>query len=292
MDAPPIRFPIRILSDLHLGHSGCLVRQVEELRPLVEGAGTIVLNGDTLEERARNFRARSDAMVAALRELCRVEGADVVVLTGNHDPSVSDVHYLDLLGGRVFVTHGDALFKMISPWSKRIDRSRAAIEAIRAEYSEEQLDDLDTRMELTKRSCFEMSAFESEMAPGLWSRLWTFGAELWPPRRPWAILTSWATAAPRAFRLLRRYRPQAEVMVIGHTHRPGVWRNGDKTVVNTGGFLAILNAWVVEIAGDGNISLRKVERRHPDGFAYSKTKQISRCPREHFHPHPHPSHDN
>jgi hypothetical protein len=39
--------PIRILSDLHLGHRVSRIASAESLRPLIAGAGTVIFNGDT-----------------------------------------------------------------------------------------------------------------------------------------------------------------------------------------------------------------------------------------------------
>ena len=36
--------PVRIVSDLHLAHPGCRVHDVAQLRPLLEGAGTMIFN--------------------------------------------------------------------------------------------------------------------------------------------------------------------------------------------------------------------------------------------------------
>ncbi len=256
------RFPIRVLSDFHLGHSGCVIDEVAQLRPLLEGAGTLVFNGDTLEQRADLFSEKSAEMVAELKQMCAGIGADTVFLTGNHDPSITGNHYLDLLDGRVFVTHGHCLFPMISPWSKKIHLSRAAIESIRAEYTPADLRDLDKRMELTERSCWKMSVFESELKRSFWARMWTLMAEMWPPHRPWAILTSWTTAHLRAFEILDQYRPDARLMLFGHTHFPGRWRRGDRMLLNTGGYLATLNARVIEIDENQIVHFGRVVRRN------------------------------
>ena len=39
--------PVRILSDLHLGHRVSRISSVECFRPLIAGAGTVVFTGDT-----------------------------------------------------------------------------------------------------------------------------------------------------------------------------------------------------------------------------------------------------
>ena len=39
--------PVRVLSDLHLGHKVSRIDHVSALRPLIAGAGTVIFNGDT-----------------------------------------------------------------------------------------------------------------------------------------------------------------------------------------------------------------------------------------------------
>ena len=51
--------PVRILSDLHLGHKISRITRVSALRPLISGAATVVFNGDTWQELAAPFRAKA-----------------------------------------------------------------------------------------------------------------------------------------------------------------------------------------------------------------------------------------
>ncbi len=48
-------------------------------------------------------------MLEELKSLCREEGAEAVFLPGNHDPGWSGPGWVELAGGRIVVTHGDAL---------------------------------------------------------------------------------------------------------------------------------------------------------------------------------------
>ena len=50
--------PVRILSDLHLGHRVSRIERTSALRPLIAGAGTVIFNGDTWQELAEPFRGR------------------------------------------------------------------------------------------------------------------------------------------------------------------------------------------------------------------------------------------
>ena len=74
---PKVDGPVRVLSDLHLGHDMSTVRTIGSLRRLMEGASRVIFNGDTLQERAGAFRERSLPMVDELRKMCEEEGAEV-----------------------------------------------------------------------------------------------------------------------------------------------------------------------------------------------------------------------
>ena len=47
--------PIRIISDLHLAHPGSSVVDVAQLSPVLEGVKTLIFNGDTIEERMKQY---------------------------------------------------------------------------------------------------------------------------------------------------------------------------------------------------------------------------------------------
>ena len=68
--------PVRVLSDLHLGHSGCVIEKVAQLEPLIEGAQTVVFNGDTFEQMESRFRERSGAMLEELKMMPFADGPD------------------------------------------------------------------------------------------------------------------------------------------------------------------------------------------------------------------------
>jgi metallophosphoesterase superfamily enzyme len=109
-----MREPVLILSDLHLGHKGSLIDDVAALRPLLEGAGTLVLNGDTWQELAKDFRVDGERLWADLLQMCEQMGIDVIALPGNHDPGNFTGNgargFAELAGGKIVITHGDCVF--------------------------------------------------------------------------------------------------------------------------------------------------------------------------------------
>ena len=268
---PGMDLPIRIVSDLHLAHSGCVIDDVEQLGPLIEGARSIVFNGDTCEQMTGRYRRQSKEMVEQLKDLCEVRGVVPVFLTGNHDPTLTERHFLDLADGSVLVTHGDTLFPMLSPWSRKIRESRPLIEAVIEEFGQKALESLDQRLEMTRQCARVMKQVDLEVGETLSARLKLLASELWPPRRPFAILGAWMRAPGLAVSLLEQYRPAARVVVFGHTHFPGLWRRRGKVAVNTGGYLGALNARFVEINHDGVFYSRV--RRSGRGFEPSERRK-------------------
>lgn len=256
-----LRHPVLILSDLHLGHPASRVTRVEDLRPLIEGAGSVVFNGDTFQELAREFRERSREKLDELRDLCARLGVEAHFLSGNHDPGWPGPGWLELAGGRIVVTHGDAVFWQGSPWS----RERYAREDQLEELWREHLirkDDAGERLRLAREVARTLRADSIPCGRSLPCRIHD---ALDPPRRGLEILRVWLTQADAIAGFAERYFPSAEVMVVGHFHRAGVWRRGGRLVVNSGAFLRPHAARWVEWSGDylrvGRIEMNGCYRR-------------------------------
>lgn len=264
--------PIRVFSDLHLAHPGCRIESVEALAPLLEGAGTVIFNGDTCEQRHRDWAENGRRKVDRLRSLLDRTGVkETILLRGNHDPEISEIDHLDLANGRVFLTHGDAIFRHISPWSPKIWPVIPKMEEVRARFGEDRLaSDLETCLECTHRCRTLSKGTGAEFqTSGPFATVRSLARIAWPPRRPLRILKTWATIPREAHDFFGRYRPEARVMLFGHTHLPGAWKKRGRLAINTGGFLSILPARGVEIAG-GTIEVFAIEES-PKAFRRGKT---------------------
>lgn len=256
--APP-RGPLRLISDLHLGHDVSTVKTVESLRPLIAGAGTVVFNGDTHQERGRAFREKSDRMLQELRHLCAEEKVETVFLKGNHDPGAPGPDLLDLAGGRVVVIHGDILLPLISPWSVQVREFRPVLERIHAEYDHQARRSLETRLEILHRCRAALPPSETRQGGRSFKdRAALFLREIWPPRRPWEVLKVWTRLPGMASDFVEEFRPAAEVMVFGHTHRPRVWRRRGRLLVNTGAFVTFSRPLMVEMESE-TLSVHRLE---------------------------------
>jgi len=257
--------PVRILSDLHLGHPGSRISSVEQLRPLLEGAGTVIFNGDTLELRAKSYRPVAERFFEELKALMEELGVRGVFLTGNHDPEIGDTHHVDLCGDAVLVTHGDVLYPEIAPWSVRTREARRRILAYDREIRDEEGDGFDERLRRCKKVCEMTAIFKPKVKAGFFGRQRTLLSLVWPPWKPLVILWVWWRQKHLAAAFCEKYRPQAKCIIFGHTHYTGIWRVGGRLIVNTGGYVSVGRANVVEFEGN-EIRVYPVLRRRDGAF--------------------------
>jgi predicted phosphodiesterase len=229
-----MREPVRILSDLHLGHKVSRIPRVAALRPLLEGAGTVIFNGDTWQELSRSFRKGSGAMLEDLKSLCAELGCEAVFLSGNHDPGWPGKGWLTLAGGRILITHGDALLYDGAPWKRELLTHQEKVRGIWADHPLA-CSDPEVRLRLARQIA---AAFPTRRHPhgrALWRRTWD---ALMPPQRALKILEAWATQAQAGGNFCDRYFPQTEIMIIGHFHFAGSWLVRGRRIINTGSFVS------------------------------------------------------
>lgn len=246
--------PVRILSDLHLGHKVSRIERVTALRPLIAGAGTVVFNGDTWQELAQPFRERSAAMLEELKALCAEEGVEAVFLPGNHDPGWPGPGWLELAGGRIIVTHGDALMFSGSPWKREILAASGRVAELWKQHPAAG-SDVAERLRLAKIIARELSSVEYPFGRSFLQRAWDAAV---PPKRALKMLESWFTQASAGARFCERYFPNAEALVIGHFHWQGSWVHHGRLVINTGSFTDPGRAYWVEW-NDGWLTRGEIE---------------------------------
>ena len=225
--------PVRILSDLHFGHRVSRIAEVECLRPLIQGAGTVIFNGDTWQELARPYRETSQRMLDELKRLCADEGVEAVFLSGNHDPGWPGPGWIELAGGRIVVTHGDALLFASSPWKREILRCGDKVGELWQAHPQAWVD-AEERLRVAREIAREMSSVEFPRGRGLLHRV--VDAAI-PPQRALYMMDAWLRQGEAGMDFCRRYFPKAEVLVMGHFHWPGSWRKDGILTLNTGAFM-------------------------------------------------------
>ena len=261
--------PTIILSDLHLGHRASQIRDPEEIAPILKEARAVVFNGDTVEMRTGVDRPVGRRMAAAVARLCHSIGCRATFINGNHDPSLSKIDHLDLLDGRLLVTHGDILFLGVAPWSRQALAYRRIHLRALAHLGPDALVNFEKRLLATKRASLRLQLLEQPVTGGAPApKLQVLLRQAWPPHRPFMIIRAWLQTPTLAARMCDLFRPEARYVVIGHTHYPGYWRRGQITVINTGSYVLHFGALAVILEGE-SVEIRKI-KREKEGFALGK----------------------
>ena len=261
--------PTIIISDLHLGHRASQVRNAEELVPILKEARSVIFNGDTVEMRTPVDRPVGRHMAAVIARLCHSIGCRPTFVNGNHDPAVSKIDHLDLMDGRILVTHGDILFLGVAPWSRKALAYRKIHLRALANLGPDALMNFETRLLAAKRTSIKLQLLERPVtehskAP----KLTVLVQQFWPPHRPFMILRAWLQTPTLAARLCDLFRPNAKYVIVGHTHYPGVWKRGPFRVINTGSYVLHFGALAVLLQGE-SIEIRKVIKQK-EGFALGR----------------------
>lgn len=255
----PLQTPILVLSDLHMAHPASYVSHPRQLAPLLENVRSVVFNGDTCELANLDRKARARELLHDVHDLCQQRGVRPYFLTGNHDPFISNLHHLDLFGGRVFITHGDALHPAIAPWSRESKAILAERHRLLAGRSEPRT--LAQVLLLSKQASLVAALYDhGAKEQGLWGRLELVSRFARKPKRILITLMYWANVAHYSHALQQRFRPEAKLMLIGHTHRPGVWKNRDYMLVNTGSYQPLSHSLAVYL-DDSQAVVRRVHLR-------------------------------
>ncbi len=228
-----MREPVRIFSDLHLGHRVSRLERIEAFEPLLQGAGTVIFNGDVWQEMLGPVREKSAAMLEQLRGMCARAGCDVLFLPGNHDPGWQGPGFVELAGGRIVVTHGDALMYAGSPWKREILTNGAAVREMWNRHPQAGTD-ISERLRVAREIARELPSPVESGGRRFWQRVWD---AVTPPHRALMILEAWWRQPDLAAEFCDRYFPRAEVLVLGHFHWHGQWRRGGRLILNTGAFM-------------------------------------------------------
>jgi len=261
-----MKLPVRIFSDLHLGHKASRIAGVESLRGLFRGAGTVVFNGDTWEELSEGWRENSETMLWALRRILAEEGCETVFLPGNHDPGWEGRGWLEFAGGRIVVTHGDVLLRDGAPWKREMLAAKHIVDGL-WEESPDAATDAAARHDLARRIARRLPSCRHPEGGSLFSRVLDAA---FPPRRAMEIIRAWASQGRLAADFCERYFPKVELIVIGHFHCSGVRRVRGRTIVNLGSFVVPGRAkwaeWDGKSLTTGDVSESK------DGCLMGRTK--------------------
>ena len=262
---------IRIISDLHWGHKASLIKDPNSLEPLLSEADTVIFNGDTLEQKFADSPAHKKSPLPSIDQLLEcLQRWDTrpYFITGNHDPKVSPCHYAELNDGNILITHGDAIFDAIAPWSQNA--------GLLQEVATEEIARLRLNGDIAfydfltaiKRACVEEHDRLRDYDPSVWGKIQIFVRQAWPPTRVLKILESWKAAPRKAIEMAARFDLSPKFLIIGHTHKPAVDLIGSTTVINTGSFFPWPGATAVDLLPD-KVVVRAI-RKGRDRFSLGR----------------------
>jgi len=258
--------PIRILSDLHLGHSASRIKKVEMLRPLIEGAGTVVFNGDTWQELSHEGRQRGAVLLKELDQMCQEMEVETIYLPGNHDPSIGSRHALELSNGKVVIFHGDTVYPEVSPWSQHFIAMRGEVMSLIERHDLMNMT-FDERAHLAQQVVRLMTPHKGRRK----SVFRYLTDTLWPPSRLWTLLTLPLHYQGATARFSHQYFPNAEVIITGHFHLRSIVKRDGKCFINTGAHMLGCHSQVVEIMNDQIFCMNIVHyRRGVIGFCSAR----------------------
>jgi exonuclease SbcD len=238
-----------------LGHKASSIDDVSALEPLLRGAGTLMLNGDTWQELAREFRDDGLRLWRDLQALCQRLGIEIISLPGNHDPGNRDADYITLAGGKIIIMHGDCVFPEVAPWSRVAMVKQAELRELISRYPQETI---EQRFALSR-------AVSHFLLPPYYGRSKNLVARIWdaitPPGRAWRMIRAWATMVRETRRFAQRYFPDAAIIVCGHFHRSGIWDEQLPAVINSGSFMPPGFAYWTEWK-EHTLSVGVIEKKH------------------------------
>jgi len=223
--------PVLILSDLHLGHKASIIDDVSVLAPLIRGAGTLLLNGDTWQELAREFQEQGKQLLDQFQQLCARLGVEILMLPGNHDPGSGSQGYTLLAEGKIVVTHGDCVFQDGAPWSRMAMKKQSEVAQLWSQHSASHIDD---RLQLGREIARLLIPPHYPHSRKIWMRAWD---AVMPPGRGLRMLIAWMTMVNQTRIFARRYFPDCEIILCGHFHRCGIWDDDELLVINSGSFM-------------------------------------------------------
>ena len=241
-----------IISDTHLGKPGSAT--AEALRPLWQGIDELVINGDTAEVQVPWLRGAAVRELDRLEQLTAKDGVKLTLISGNHDAYLTDRRCLQLAQGNILVMHGDALHPAVAPWTRS---ARTLAKRTEEEIKHAEIDDLATRLDITQHighSEFLKEYVLSSLGESTARRILARPIEV--PQ----VLWYWRREPELARQFMRRYVPQAKVLIVGHSHRRAVWQRDGRTIINTGAFMFPGKPQCVIHQGDA-ISVHRIVKR-------------------------------
>lgn len=241
---------VLILSDFHLGNRNSKsYGMMDGLARLARGYDRVILNGDTLDRyESPNCTPEATRLIQQITSACTSSSAPPELLPGNHDPAISDVHWVYLKESATLVFHGDFIADCTHP-SEAFDQKQAA--SLSQRWSAiggrpRTFNELASHYRLAQRDFLQANPPVHEGQ----TFLRYMAGVLVPPWQPLQIMSYIYNAPRRLAALGKTFDQPVRHIVAGHTHRPGRWTIDGVTVFNTGSFMPLSAPNAVIVEGD------------------------------------------
>jgi hypothetical protein len=170
------------------------------------------------------------------------------LLTGNHDPALSDAHWVYDAESQTLIFHGDCVLDCTHPTKKTEQFLMGHLRARWAQLGGRPADFVELhenyrsvqRQWLPIINPYKKAKTVTQYALSL----------VYPPRRPFDIVHYWLKAPGRVLELARGFGKPLRHVVVGHTHRAGCWIRGGVKVMNTGSYMPISASYAVVLDGE------------------------------------------
>lgn len=255
---------ILVISDLHVGNDVSKApAMLDGVARIARNYDRIILNGDTLDCYARDEHVAAGTKLARdfeqIRSACTTRTGPPEIITGNHDPRISDTDFIYIKEHRTLVFHGDCIADSTHPsdpqenilanyvgkhWTK-IGGRPSQFSELATTYRRLQREHLSENPRKERRSTLTYLL-------GL----------CYPPQKPFHVLKYVLTSHHLAEELADAHDQPIDHVVIGHTHRAGTWKIRNRTVFNTGSFMPMSwpSAVVMDERGVYRVPLAKLIR--------------------------------
>jgi len=269
-----------ILSDLHLGSGSSRAgNMLEDLRRVAGGFDRVILNGDTLDRYESPEYQIAAPWLRAVKDALQCGGGGPELLAGNHDPAISNEHYVYLSDSATLVFHGDCIADCTHP-SREEDRTLMAAMGEKwsalGERPRRFKDLVHVYREVQRRHLKDhIRVCEPKSVPRYLFNVF------FPPQKPFHIVRYWYRMPGLAARIAATFDQPVRNIVIGHSHFGGTWLKHGINVYNTGSFMPISRPYAA-VEADGKLSFQRLDtwlRSHATTVHLPRPAEAAAAPR-------------
>jgi UDP-2,3-diacylglucosamine pyrophosphatase LpxH len=228
-----------ILSDLHLGsRASCFLDMLDDLRRIARDYDRVIFNGDTLDCYECPQRCEEqNSTIKLLTQACAARLGPPQFLSGNHDPALTPETFVYLAESATLIFHGDCISDLTHPTRVEDQKLAARLDAQWQQIGGRPANFADLAREHRR----VQAAFAVEHPPMREPKtvLGYLAAVVYPPQKPFHILSYWMRAPRLAASLGRAFGQPVKHVVFGHTHFAGRWQRLGIDVMNTGSYMPL-----------------------------------------------------